>query len=106
MKIPSNADIPQEKLTHYLLVFRLKSDKSRFLAQAGFSLRNPDELERAIRRVIAENEAVLDRENEYGIFYKVTGRLDGPSGSLGVITIWLVQVGDGSFRFITLKPQR
>jgi hypothetical protein len=38
LKIPSNAVIPKEKLTCYLLVPRTKDDKSKFLAQAGFTL--------------------------------------------------------------------
>ncbi len=82
MRIPSNADSPIEKLTQYLLVYRLKNDKSRFLAQAGFSLKNVDALERAIRRVIAENEAEMDRRDQYGTFYRVAGRLKGPIGSV------------------------
>jgi hypothetical protein len=40
--------IPREKLTAYLLVPQTKNDKSRFLAQAGFTQANPDALEAAI----------------------------------------------------------
>jgi len=61
MKIPSDAIIAKEKLTHYLLVWRPKKDKSKFLAQAGFSIENPQDLETAIRRIIRDNEAVLDK---------------------------------------------
>jgi hypothetical protein len=42
MKIPHDAIRAREKLTHYLLVFRKKNDKSKFLAQAGFIHENPD----------------------------------------------------------------
>jgi len=41
VKIPTDAVIPMEKLTHYLLVFREWDDKSKFLAQAGFTQENP-----------------------------------------------------------------
>lgn len=38
MKIPpEKAIIAWDKLTHYLLVFKEKNDKSRFLRQAGFA---------------------------------------------------------------------
>ncbi len=37
MKIPSDAIIPDEKLTRYLLVPKARNDKSKFLAQAGFT---------------------------------------------------------------------
>jgi hypothetical protein len=50
MKIQSGALIPREKLTKYLLVFQPENDKSKFLAQAGFTLDNPDALEAAPAR--------------------------------------------------------
>ena len=106
MKIPSDATIAREKLTHYLLVTKPKNDKSRFLAQAGFTLANPEALEAAVRQVIADNEAVFDRENEYGAFYQVKGNLHGPEGILTVVTIWILQDVNGEFRFVTLKPAR
>lgn len=93
-------------MTHYLLVARPKNDKSRFLAQAGFTLANPEALEAAIRQVIAENEAIFDRENEYGAFYQVRGNLRGPDGILTVVTIWLLQDVNSECRFVTLKPAR
>ena len=37
MRIPSDASIPREKLTHYLLEHRAKNDKSHYLAGAGFT---------------------------------------------------------------------
>lgn len=41
MKIPSNAVIPMEKITAYLLVPREWDDKSKFLDYAGFTKDNP-----------------------------------------------------------------
>ena len=106
MKIPPDAFIAHDKLTRYLLVPRPKDDKARFLAQVGFTQKNPDELETAIRELIAEYEAVSDRVNEYGIFYRVRGRLRGPDGILAVVAIWLRHHDDGTYRFVTLKPER
>ena len=107
MKIPDNAVIPEEKLTCYLLVPRLKDDKSKYLAQAGFTQANPEDLLTAIRQLITDNEAVEDNVNEYGIFYTVEGNLQGTNNrSLAVVTVWLKSKYDGSFRFITLKPQK
>jgi hypothetical protein len=101
-----NAPIAPEKLVRYLLVAKPKNDKSRFLAQAGFTLANPEALEAAIRQLISNNEAVFERENEYGAFYRVKGELQGPDGILTVVTIWLLQDANGEFRFVTLKPAR
>ena len=106
MKIPADAIIAREKLTQYLLVPRQKNDKSRFLAQVGFTLQNPDALEEAIRALIAENEAVTDRDNEYGIFYRVEGDLYGPYGILSVVTVWILRTNNNCYHFITLKPAR
>ena len=106
MNIPAQAIIAREKLTHYLLVPKRKNDKSRFLAQAGFTLANPHALETAIRQLLRENEAVVDRENEYGTFYQVQGDLRGPDGILTVVTVWILQDINGTFRFVTLKPAR
>ena len=107
MKIPSNAIIPEAKLTRYLLMFREYDDKSRFLMQAGFTLGNPDLLLRAIRRLTTENEAIEDGENEYGEFLRVDGDLEGIQGKkLTVTTIWLRWELDGKIHFVTLKPLR
>ena len=106
MKIPAEAIIAREKLTHYLLATRPKNDKSSFLAQAGFTQQNPQALEQAIRQLIATNEVILEREDEYGVFYQVKGNLYGPGGPLTVVTIWIEQKIDGVFRFVTLKPAR
>jgi hypothetical protein len=106
MKLPDAVIIPLEKLTAYLLVPQAKNDKSKFLAQAGFTQKNPDILETAIRQLISENEAVQDRVNEYGIHYRVTGHLRGVSGDLDVVTIWIHGTKDDRYRFITLKPNK
>ncbi len=106
MKIPVNATIAREKLTHYLLVPKPKNDKSVFLAQVGFTTTNPDALEKAIRRIIIDGEAIFQRENQYGTFYQVKGNLSGPDGIIIVITIWIFQKSTGAFRFVTLKPAR
>jgi hypothetical protein len=105
-KIPSEAVIAEDKLTRYLLVPRPKNDKSKFLAQAGFTLAHPDVLETAVRDLIQREEALQDRSDEYGDFYIVEGDLIGPEGeALYVVTVWHVQPDlDNEFRFVTLKP--
>ena len=106
MKIPDDAIIPREKLTQYLLVPQRKNDKSTFLAQAGFTQNNPDLLEKAIRELIANNEAIQDRQNAYGVFYRVVGDLHGPEGILATVTVWIQLTNNNDYRFVTLKPAR
>ena len=106
MKIPVDALIDSDKLTRYLLVHRLKNDKSGFLAQAGFTNDNSELLDAAIRQLITENDVIFDRRNEYGAFYLVEGNLIGPLKTLLTITVWIQLAENNSFRFVTLKPAR
>jgi len=106
MRIPQDAVISDDKLTGYLLVARRRNDKSQFLNQVGFSVEQPHLLDAALRTLISSNEAVLDRQDIYGSFFRVEGHLRGPNGSLHVITIWLEEAASDRYRFITLKPRR
>jgi len=81
LRVPDDAVIPWDKLVRYLLVPRPRSDKSRFLAQAGFVADNPVDLLRAIRELAATSEAVADGENEYGVFLRVEALCQDPTGA-------------------------
>ncbi len=106
MRIPDNALISLDKLTRYLLMLRPVDDKSGFLAQAGFTQDNPQDLLMALRALTQTGNATVQKSNEYGTFYQMSGILKGLNGvELGVVTIWLA-TADGAFRFITLKPQK
>jgi hypothetical protein len=107
MRIPSDAIVPIEKLFQYLLVLKQQDDKSKFLAQAGFTLGNWEALLSEIRSLAKSAEAIEDRTNEYGTFYRVDGELRGVNGvNLAVRTIWLQRELDKQFQFITLKPRK
>jgi hypothetical protein len=107
VRISENSNIPTEKLTHYLLVYKARNDKSQFLAQAGFTAKNPESLRTAIQTLIESAEAIEDRTNEYGTFYEVKGELIGTNEkTLLVTTIWLRRQSDGEFQFVTLKPAK
>jgi hypothetical protein len=104
MRIPSDATIDERKFTNYLLVPRPWDDKSGYLRRAGFELKNWPDLRAAIRRLADAVDAVEESRNEYGTFYRVEGTLEGPTGNLQVVSIWMKQAIDGGFRFVTLKP--
>ncbi|MEM8809094.1 MAG: DUF6883 domain-containing protein [Cyanobacteria bacterium P01_D01_bin.44] len=107
MNVPENAIIPDAKLSRYLLVQRPRNDKSKFLAQAGFTLENPNALKAALRQLITINDAIEDRTDEYGTYYQVTGKLSGTNDvTLDVLTIWLRRKIDQQFQFITLIPNK
>jgi DNA-binding IclR family transcriptional regulator len=105
VKVPEDSIIPNDKITRYLLVQKARNDKSKFLAQAGFTTANPEALRTAIQSIAERGEAIENRRNEYGVFYQVVGELVGTNGiTLIVVTIWLQRQIDGKFQFVTLKP--
>ncbi len=106
MRIPSDATIDDTKLTNYLLVQRQWDDKSGYLRGAGFELKNWPDLRTAIRRLADTVDAVEDGSNEYGTFYRVEGMLEGPTGNLQVVCIWMKRAIEGRFYFVTLKPSK
>ncbi len=107
MTFSDDAVITEEKLTKYVLLPRPWDDKSKFLAQAGFTADNPVDLRAALRRLAIGSDPVEDGTNEYGTFYRLEGELLGPGGrTLAVIAVWLRWASDGTFHFVTLKPWR
>jgi hypothetical protein len=107
VKIPPDAIIATEKLTRYLLVSRPRNDKSRYLAQGGFTPGKPTELEASIRHLAASVESVEEGADEYGVTYTVTGPLAGPNGiGLPVVAVWIRRWDNQRFYFVTLKPHR
>jgi hypothetical protein len=107
VRIPEDSIIPDAKITGYLLVPKPRNDKSKFLAQAGFTQENSEALKLAIRTQALSTEAVEEKINEYGIFYQVEADLIGINGTiLSVITVWLERQIDGKFQFVTLKPSK
>jgi Domain of unknown function (DUF6883) len=105
VRIPGDAVIAAEKVTHYLLVERPRNDKAKFLACAGFHRGNPELLFAALRELAAAVDAVDDGTNQYGTFLRTDGDIVGPNGRrLAVTAIWLRQ--DERVRFLTLKPRR
>ena len=107
MKLPKNIIIPDDKLTRYLLLPRAWDDKSKYLAQAGFTLNNPDILKKALAHLAETSETLQDITSEYGEFLRTDGVLTGPNGrELAVTAVWLRWHIDGSIHFITLKPRR
>ena len=106
MQPPRDTIIDRAKLVQYLLGPRLTDDKSRYLASAGFTQSNPNQLEDAIRQLASIAETHEDGVNEYGIFWRTEGLLTGPVADLPVVLIWLEWFVDGSVHFVTLKPPR
>lgn len=85
---------------------RPEDDKSKFLAQAGFTQENPNQLKQAILSLVQAYDAVSDRQDKYGTYYRVEGPILGPQGALLVVTVWIERAKDNIIQFVTLKPKR
>lgn len=107
MKLPTDSLIAAEKLTEYLLVLRKRNDKSKWLAQAGYTLDNWQVLENDLRTQILSLEASPVDLTHYGQTYEIKGSLTGPNGEfLAVCTVWMVESATGVTKFITMYPDR
>ena len=105
MKLLGDIVVADEKLTHYLLTWRPVSDKSKFLLIAGYNQDNWQLLQKEIKELAENCEALFQDEDEYGVFYSIAGLLHGPNGiTLLVRTVWMKEHSRNQTRFITLYP--
>jgi len=103
--LPQDAIITAEKLTNYLLVPLPKDDKSQFLARAGYTLDNWQQLEQDLRSQILTQPAELIEINRYGEKYAIRACLRGTNGlKLNILTIWMV--ANDTTKFVTLVPDK
>lgn len=106
MRLPSDALIAEAKLTDYLLAYRQRNDKSKWLGQAGYTIDNWRTLENDLGRQMLPLEGQVDENNAYGIVYRIEAELVGPNGrSLSLVTIWMTEHETGRTKFITLYPK-
>ncbi len=106
MKLPSNAIIPKEKATEYLLVPQARGDKSGYLKLAGYGINDAEALLAELRRQLAF-EAVPTKTDKFGQYYEICGSLTGPNGrTLPVRTVWMTEHLSGETRFVTLLPDK
>lgn len=107
MKLPADAIIAPAKLNQYLLVQRKRSDKSAWLAQAGYTLDNWQTLVQDLRSQVLRLEATPTDKSVYGQMYEIKGPLTGPNGkTLVVHTVWMTEAATGKTKFITLYPDK
>lgn len=105
MKLPTDALIAPEKISHYLLRWRPEDDKSAFLARAGYTADQAERLRHDIRSQLLPLAAAFLELTEYGPKYQIRGSLRGPNGvELQVVTIWMTEEASQQTKFITLYP--
>jgi len=94
------------KVANYLLEWRPENDKSRFLAQAGYTSEHVDQLAEDIRRQLLPLEAEFEESTEYGDKYRIVGALIGPNGrTLRVVSVWMIEAATRTTKFLTLNSR-
>jgi hypothetical protein len=107
VKLHANATIAPEKLSKYLLVRQSRGDKSAFLARAGYTAANPEQLLHDLQRQVLSQEAVPLHRTKFGQFYEIRTLLTGPNRSaLRIRSIWIREHLSDVTKFITLVPDR
>ena len=107
MILSADAVIAKAKVINYLLARRRENDKSEFLAQAGYTTAQAEQLVEDIRRQLLPMDAQHEETTEYGDKYRICGTLTGPNGrALRVVSIWMTESATGTTKFITLYPER
>ncbi|MDJ0731597.1 MAG: hypothetical protein QNJ33_16570 [Crocosphaera sp.] len=66
MKLPEDTIIAEAKITKYLLRWKPEDDKSRFLAQAGYTMTTAKQLQRDLRQQMLPLDAVYTETNRFG----------------------------------------
>jgi hypothetical protein len=95
--------IEKQKITDYLLVWKPKNDKSKFLNDLGYTQENWEELKEDIKQIVIENDLVFQKSTPFGgDLYEVKGNLR----NFGLITIWLLAEDKNLLRFVTLYPDK
>jgi len=95
--------IEEQKITNYLLVWKAKNDKSKFLNDLGFSQENWQELRNEIEKCVLENQASFQSSTPFGgDLYEVKAKLR----NFGIVSIWLLSESKNTFRFVTLYPNK
>ncbi|GAB4278154.1 MAG: hypothetical protein Fur0025_04490 [Oscillatoriaceae cyanobacterium] len=103
--LPENSIIDPSKITQYLLVQLPKDDKSKFLAQAGYTLENWQQLEQDLRTQVLTQPAEPIETTPYGEKYMIRATLRGQNGiEIKTLTIWMVN--NNVTRFVTLVPDK
>lgn len=107
MNLPLNAIIADEKIQEYLLFPRKRNDKSKWLAEAGYTMENWRELKKDIQEQLLILEATFVEETSYGRMFEIKGELTGPNLKiLSVRSFWISETNSGLTKFVTMYPDR
>lgn len=109
MKLPNSeyADIPSAKLLEYLLssTHPVGKWKAKVFQRYGFHAGNVEHLKSGLLGIAKTQNIRETIRGRYGLKYVIDGSLQIPLGdALNVRTIWIVETGKRTPRFVTAYP--
>ncbi|MGE0132790.1 MAG: DUF6883 domain-containing protein [Blastocatellales bacterium] len=109
MKLPSleNAQIPQAKITDYLLSFTHRDGrhKAAYFTRFGFSADNWEIMAAALLQHAAENDVARVEDSPFGKRYVIEGELNMPDGRKpDVRVVWFIAQSDFAPYLVTAYP--
>ncbi len=110
MKLPQaeHVTIAPQKIRDYILSLEhpVGRFKALFFAKLGFSRETSQEFAAELKRIAVQGSAEVGDRSAYGQKYVVRGRMVGKMGRTAeVVTVWIVLVGEGIPRFVTVYPE-
>lgn len=111
MKLPhaAHALIPIEKVRDYLLSAAnpRSRGKAAFFQALGFEPVDWEALRDILLRIAQAENANPGQRSEFGTKYEIRATISGPTGRQAVIrTVWIINAGEDTPRFITAYPDR
>lgn len=100
------AVVSDEKLTGYIFNSRHKDGwpKGQFLITHGFDPADLAVVRIALLEHLASNDVAEEELTSFGVKYRVDGPLNTPSTQVWVRTVWQVDTGQTTPRFVTMVP--
>jgi len=102
-----NAYIPLTKLLNYLLseTHPIGKSKAKYLRSVGFNAANINLLKEGLLAVAQSEDVKEETSSLHGVKYIIDGSIQTPVGiSVKMRTIWIIDKGHGSPRFVTAYP--
>ncbi len=109
MKLPNNNKtiISRDKLIDYVLseTHTTGKFKAKFFRRFGFNETNVHLLEKALLKLAKSQKVESVLSSDYGTKYIIDGEIKAPKGkTVRVRTIWIIEKGQSSPRFVTIYP--
>ncbi len=96
--------IEKQKILEYLLKPIEKADKSKFLNLIGYNIENWSKLKDDIIEQFSNYQVVTYDKNEYGVLYRIDGKLVAPLKTIDLTTI---RIGmNENLKLVTLFPKK